>query len=95
MSKIETLVKQNIENYSANLGVLLMTAATVVGMLELPDHAASANRFILPGQVVRVEASNDLEQLANNPVRRESEETTQRYVSYAQTQRTPSRSTTA
>lgn len=97
MSKIESL-KDTITDYAGNLGLYAttsaMTVATVVGMLELPDHnAAGANRFILPSQVVRVEANDDLNEL-NNPIRRETEESTPQYKSYSQTQRTPSRSKT-
>lgn len=67
--------------------MLLMTAATVTGMLELPNHPN--NRVVLPGQPVFVMANENDE--LNNPIRREREESAPHFISYAIAQRTPSR----
>jgi len=79
---------QNISQLSRQAGLLLMSAAVTLGMLEMPDRAA---RVILPTQPVFAWA-NENEQNNQNTMRRESEETEQHYISYSVAQRTPSRS---
>lgn len=70
-------------------GLLLMSAAVTLGMLELP--ATSDKRAILPNRPVFAWAS-EKDQSNNNTLRRESEETEQHYISYSVAQRTPARS---
>ncbi len=65
-----------------------MSLATIVGMMRMPNH--SVNRYVLPGQVIRVETNNTDD--INNPVSREKDDVVPAYVSYSETQRTPSRS---
>jgi hypothetical protein len=85
-----TKTSQNLlQRYSSELGVAIMTLATVVGMLELPDHSVNT-RYILPGQPIKVTV-NDMNDMTN-PIRRDKEDTNQEYVSYSESQRTPSRS---
>ena len=84
---ITTTVQDNIQQLAGQLGLVLMTAATVTGMLELPNHAN--NKIILPGQPSFATATENDE--TTNPIRREKEEAAPHYMSYAITQRTPSR----
>jgi hypothetical protein len=91
MSKNKNVLNNTVENLqqvAAQLGIMLMAAATVTGMLELPDRANS--RIVLPGQPSFVLATENEE--LNNPVRREREETGPHYISYSVSQRTPARS---
>ena len=88
MINIETKIKDNFSKYATDIGIGVMTLATVVGMMELPDHAT--NRYILPSQTIRVEPNGPSE--LNNPLRNEREESAQVYISYGESQRTPSRS---
>ena len=67
---------------------MLMTAAAVTGMIELPNHTNS--RIIVPSQMAFAAASENEE--LNNPLRREREESAPHYISYSVNQRTPSRS---
>ncbi len=68
-------------------GIMLMTLAATAGMLELPEHPN--NRVVLPSQPAFVTANEDDE--LNNPLRSESQETDQHYISYSVAQRTPAR----
>lgn len=70
-------------------GLLLMTTAVTLGMLELPEHPNS--RVVVPGQPAFALAENS-EVNPDNPMRREREDTGPHYVSYSVTERTPSRS---
>jgi len=71
-------------------GIIVMAAATVTGILELPSHQDS--RAVLPNQAVLAFAGNNLG--VDNPLRREKEstETSTVQISYRATQRTPARS---
>jgi hypothetical protein len=82
-----TTAQNNLTHLAAQLGIVLMTAATVTGMMELPNHPN--NKVVLPGQPAYILASEDEE--INNPVRREREETAPHFISYSETQRTTSR----
>jgi hypothetical protein len=73
---------------AAQAGLILMTAAVTLGMLELPDH--TNGKIILPGQPSFAFAGDNEE--ANNPIRREREESAPHFISYSEVQRTPSRS---
>lgn len=84
------LASIQISKITEQLGMLLMTAAAVTGMLELPNHIN--NRIILPRQP-SFEMSNDYSELTD-PIRREREDPAPHYANYSVTQRTPSRSST-
>jgi len=84
---VATTVNDRLTQAAGQAGLLLMTAATITGMMELPNHAN--NRVVLPGQPVFVAATENDE--LNNPVRREREESAPHFISYAVTQRTSSR----
>ena len=87
-TKITTIDRLNVAAQHAGLG--LMTVAATLGMLELPDHGINS-KVVVPNMptVVAIE-----EEMNNNPLRREKEETEQHYVSYSVAQRTPGRSGT-
>lgn len=80
---------EQINTVAQQAGLILMTAAATVGMLELPDH--SAGRIIVPNQPALALAGENAE-VNNNTLRREKEEVEQHYISYSVTQRTPARS---
>lgn len=70
-------------------GLLAMSAALTLSVLELPDEA---KRIILPSQPAPVwvdagERGND-----GSAIRREREETVPHFISYSEVQRTPTRS---
>ena len=81
LSQINTVAQQ--------AGLMLMTAAATVGMLELPDH--SAGKIVVPNQPALTFAGENAE-VNNNQIRREKEEVEQHYISYSVAQRTPARS---
>jgi hypothetical protein len=57
-------------------------------MLEMPDHPNG--KIVLPNQPSFVLAGENEE--ANNPIRREREDTAPHYISYSEVQRTAARS---
>lgn len=75
----------SLQNIGRNLGIVLMTGAATLGMLELPDHS---NRVALtPQPAFVINENNEL----NNPLRREREEETADYtLTYNVSQRSPS-----
>ena len=87
-------IPSSVQEYADKLGVFIMTAATVVGMLELSNHGV--NRYILPAQTATVTVNNSQNDINSNQIRREKEETAteSEFVSYSQSQRTPPRSGT-
>jgi len=74
---------------SQQAGLLLMTAAVTIGMVELPEHTNS--KVVVPTQPAFAFANNGGEANLNNPLRREREESGPHYISYGINQRTPSR----
>jgi hypothetical protein len=85
--KTQTVTDKTLEA-AQQAGLLLMSAAVTLGMLEPSDHLG--RQVVLPNQPAFALAriNDDL----NNPLRRESEETAPHYVSYSEGQRTPARS---
>jgi len=86
---------KNSKNFAAKAhkvagqaGLLLMTMAATVGMIELPDHQAS--KIVVPNQPAFAFVNENAE--SNNPIRSEREESAPHYISYSEVQRTPSRS---
>ena len=80
---------EKLAQVSQQAGLLLMTAAVTIGMVELPEH--SNNKIIVPNQPAFAFANNPGEANPNNPLRREREEAGPHYISYSVNQRTPSR----
>lgn len=74
---------------SQQAGLLLMTAAVTIGMVELPEHTNS--KIVVPNQPAFAFANNGGDTNLNNPLRREREESGPHYISYSINQRTPSR----
>ena len=77
-----------IADVAQQCGILLMTLAVTLGMMELPNH--TNNRVIVPNQANLAFAMDNGEN--NNPVRREREESAPHFISYSAIQRTPARS---
>lgn len=78
-----------LNHLAQQAGLLILSAAVTVGMLELPDRGS---RIVVPNQPAFAWA-NENEDLNNtNTLRRTNEETEQHYISYSVAQRTPSRS---
>lgn len=86
--KVPTKSEKALE-IAQQAGLLLMSAAVTLGMLELPS--SPDKRIILPNRPAFAWA-NEKGQSNNNTLRRESEETEQHYISYSVAQRTPARS---
>lgn len=79
-------IKEQSKDLIQPMGMLLMTAATVFGMVEVPDHIG---RAVLPSQPILAVAGQNGDD--NSPMRREKDEVSTHYISYGVTQRTPSR----
>jgi len=78
---------QRLRNLGTQAGVMLMAAATTVGLMDMQEHQNM--KVIVPNQpnfAFAVE-NNDL----SNPILREREESAPHYISYDVAQRTPSR----
>jgi hypothetical protein len=84
-----SITLDKLNQVAAQAGLILMTAAVTLGMFELPDHPNS--RIVLPNQPALALAGENNEE-ANNPIRREREESAPHFISYSEVQRTPSRS---
>lgn len=87
-TKSSKLPIDQLAEVAQQAGLILMTAAVTLGMLELPEHGNS--RIVLPNQPAMVFAGENQDN--NNPLRREREETAPHYISYSINQRTPARS---
>lgn len=81
---------EKLSHIAQQAGLMLMTAAATLGMLEAPDKVNS--KIVVPNQPSFAFAENNIEDSMNNPIRREREETGPHYISYSVSQRTPSRS---
>ena len=77
-----------VNEVAAQAGLVLMTAAVTLGMLEMPEHPNS--KVIMPNQPSFAFAGEN--EKTDNPIRREREESAPHYVSYSEVQRTASRS---
>jgi len=83
---------EKLADVTQQLGLLLMTAAFTLGMIEMPEHGNQ--KAIVPSQPTFAFAQNQNEGGApngDNAMRREREEAGPHYVSYSVNQRTPSR----
>jgi hypothetical protein len=79
-----------VSDIATSTGVLLMTAATTLGLVDVPAHPD--RRAIVPNQPIFSFANATAEQEAQgNQLRREREETGPHYISYNISQRTPGR----
>ena len=80
---------EKLAEVSQQAGLVLMTAAVTIGMVELPEHPNS--KVVVPNQPAFAFANNSGEANPNNPMRREREESAPHYTNYSVTQRTPGR----
>ncbi len=91
-SKIKNKIKKTDKAMmvSSQLGLLLMSAAATLGMLELPDHGRGplVINTSRPTFAFGIQNSDQNE----NTLRRERDESAPHYISYSITQRTPARS---
>lgn len=93
MIKNKKILEQSFENISEavkHAGIVIMAAAAVTGIMELPNQLDS--KFTLLNQPILAFNSNN--SVNDNPMRREKEstETSSVQISYNTTQRTPARS---
>ena len=89
MSKIKTVetFKDRSVETAQQLGIVLMTAATLMGVVEVPEHGNRVNMLVQPTFAFAAEHSEN-----GSTLRREREESAPHYISYENTQRTPARS---
>jgi hypothetical protein len=78
---------QKLQNLGAQASVVLMAAATTVGVMDMQEHQGI--KVIVPNQPTFAYETENTE--SNNPVQREREEVAPHYISYDVSQRTPSR----
>jgi hypothetical protein len=88
-NKIPKIDTEVIAEAARRVGLVTMSAALTLCMLELPDEA---KRAILPIQPAPAWAEAGQHGGSNNPIRREREETAPHFISYSEVQRTPARS---
>lgn len=80
---------EKLAEVTQQAGLLLMTAAVTVGMVEVPEQTS---KIIVPNQPSFAFAGNNTENNNdNNALRREREEAGPHYISYNIAQRTPGR----
>jgi hypothetical protein len=87
-TKNETVIDK-INDTAMQAGVVLMTAAVTLGLVDVPQTNKPDKRVVLPANKPAFAFAGENEEL--NPIRREREETGPHYVSYAVNQRTPGR----
>jgi hypothetical protein len=78
---------EKMANLGAQAGIVLMAAATTVGVMDMQDHQRI--KVVVPNQPTFAFETESTEN--NNPMQREREEVAPHYVSYNTIQRTPSR----
>ena len=89
MHKHETTTNFSIQDAAKNLGLVMMTLAATVGMVELPEHPNS--KIVVNAQPVFAFATNNTGAEHQSSQRREREESGPHYTSYSAAQRTPGR----
>jgi hypothetical protein len=80
-------ISQHLRNTVTQVSIMLMAAATTIGVMDLQDHQTI--KVIIPNQPTFAFETDNTE--VNNPIQREREESAPHYVSYNVAQRTPSR----
>jgi hypothetical protein len=85
--KTATTLSERAAKLAATAGMLLMSIAALSGVFDYQDQ--SHGRIVLPSRPTFAFAlENDQ---GSNPLRREREEIGPHFISYSETQRTPSR----
>jgi hypothetical protein len=78
---------EKIRNLGAQASVLIMAAATTVGVMDMQSDQKI--KIVVPNQPTFAYATESGQQ--NSPIQREREESAPHYISYNTAQRTPSR----
>lgn len=86
MNKNKNII--NNVNKAGNIGMYMMSIASIAGIMELPSHYLK-DTFITPPKYATV--ANPTSKDNPDPIQREKEEIGEQYVSYAESQRTPGR----
>ena len=90
MPKTALKNNNNFTEAAKNTGLVLMTLAATLGMVELPEHPNS--KVVVSSQpVFGFATENSGAEYKNSQRREEREEASPHYVSYSATQRTPGR----
>lgn len=84
-----TTTNFDIREVAKHTGIVLMTVAATLGMVELPEHPNS--KVALSTQPSFVFATENVSAEHQSSQRREREESGPHYVSYSAAQRTPGR----
>jgi hypothetical protein len=87
--KTNTNISNSLLKYSSEIGLTIMAMATMLGIVDIPEHTYKAVPVTL--QTSKYSTFNQNYQ-NSNPLRREKEENATEYVSYGEVERTPSRS---
>ncbi|HUA13637.1 MAG TPA: hypothetical protein VL989_04000 [Candidatus Sulfotelmatobacter sp.] len=89
-TKIEKTTLEKMSQLSTQLGVLLMSVATTVGMIEINNHVKT--QVLTPARAV-VSSENQVEENYNSSnLVKDRDDVAPHFISYSETQRTPSRS---
>lgn len=80
-------ISEKLANIGTNAGVIMMAAATTVGVMDMQNHQRI--KVVIPNQPIFAYETNNTQ--SNNPIQREREESAPHYISYNVTQRTPGR----
>jgi hypothetical protein len=78
---------QKLRNLGTQASVILMAAATTVGVMDMQQHQNV--KVVIPNQPTFAFETDNTD--LNNPILREREESAPHYISYDVAQRTPSR----
>jgi hypothetical protein len=90
-TKTKIAKSDRVADVATQAGMVLMTAAATIGILELGTHPNK--QIVVPGQPKLAFETNQagVNPQETNPLRREREETAPHYISYNVNQRTPGR----
>lgn len=80
-------IYENVADVTQQAGLILMTAAVTMGMIEVPEHSS---KIVVLNQPVMALAGQQ-EVGHDNALRREKEETHPHHISFGVSQRTASR----
>lgn len=91
-NKHTSTLTEKLNIVAIQAGLVLMTAAATLGMVEAPEHSS---KIIVPNQPAFAMATAPVDHAASSessePIRREREETHPHHLSYSTSQRTPGR----
>ena len=82
--------KSALTKISSQIGIVLMSVATTFGMVEINNHAKA--QILVPARAVFASENQITQNSNNSSILRDREEIAPHFISYSETQRTPSRS---